>query len=112
MSDYETHRGKMRQVKPYDGETTVALCTRLCLQNNIDPQDDPIDSLLDQLYDKFFLVGKTQVWEILEDEESEYVEHCDIFPMSDETFSFSTTFYNGGTCLSEMLGHEILKQKI
>ena len=44
------------------------------------------------------------LWEIIEDNEEEDTEDISILtPNNDGTYSYIMQFYNGGTCLSEML---------
>lgn len=49
-----------------------------------------------------------ECWEIIEDSQEEDYEDLSIMmPNSDGTFDYIMQFYNGGTCLSEMLENKI-----
>lgn len=57
-------------------------------------------------YKKYFIV-KDKLYEITEYKDFDYEDFCVINENIDETYSFVTSFYDGGTCLIEMLEDEM-----
>ena len=111
MSDYESHIGKIRKVIPNANETFEELSKRLSLENGCEEDLYYEGYLFDEFYDKFIKVDKT-IFEIFDHKEKDYDDcSCEITDNNNGTFSFSTRFYNGGTCLSEMIGDELKKLK-
>lgn len=107
MSEMETHIGKMKRVKcdsieqkagelmAFDGDRPEYFQTNkqwlLCEKEN------------------FVVIGDT-LWEIIEDKEldgDDDINH--LTENEDGTISFVSRFYNGGTCLTEMLEEGIEK---
>lgn len=101
MSHTETHIGKMKRVKcdsieqkagelmAFEGDRPEYFQTNkqwlLCEKEN-------------------FVVIEDTLWEIIEDKELEGDDEINIMQENEDgTVSFVTRFYNGGTCLQEML---------
>lgn len=88
MSDNYRYRWELHQVVLLPDETVAQA------KNRLDPDDEG---------DKY-LFGKTSVWEIKYlQEEYAYDDILESHTNDDNTISFFTQFYNGWTCLSEML---------
>lgn len=110
MSYDEKHFGKIRLLTLADGQSTNDLCKELCEKNNYEfssYHDDYIECLKDNGYEKY-LVTENGIYEIFEHKEvsdDPYVQK--LIPLGDGTFEFVATFYNGGTCLSEILEDEL-----
>ena len=112
MSDYESHAGKLKKVNQY-GEDLNVCFRRILNKNNI--EIDSEDSLEEQVMSEFhqkYIVSGNDLYEIIEHEE---LDHSDSFAKlsknEDGTISFFSTFYNGGTCLGEMLEDELKNLK-
>ncbi len=105
MSDYESHSGKLRIVELKENETKEQLCKRLWIENEQSEEDFKNESsLFEEFYNKYFDVND-KVWEVIEhkkmgDEDDMF---CNLHDNKDGTYSFHTRFYNGGTCMSEMV---------
>jgi hypothetical protein len=114
MSDYESHTGKLRKVLPQENETFEQLCKRLwiaeALKGDEYTEDDYKEgALFSDFYEKFINQNDEFVWEVFDHKElgDEDDSFCRINDNKDGTYSFHTRFYNGGTCMSEMLEDEI-----
>lgn len=44
-----------------------------------------------------------EAWELVEKQDLEYFDFFKVLKNEDETYTFITSFHNGGTCLNEML---------
>lgn len=112
MSDYESHTGKIKKVEPRENESFEQLCRRLWVDNGqeIEQYKDEGD-LFGEFYEKYLNVNDESVWEIVDHEDNGDDEDsfCKLHDNKDGTFSFHTRFYNGGTCMSEMLEYELKK---
>ena len=53
-------------------------------------------------YERYFTI-KGKLYEIIEAKDITYSDFCIVNENIDETYSFVTSFYDGGTCLTEML---------
>lgn len=114
MSDYESHSGKLRKVLPNEGETFEQLCKRLWNEEAINgdeytEEDYEEGGLFSDFSEKFISDDDKAVWEIFDHEELGEDEDafCKIHENKDGTYSFHSRFYNGGTCLSEMIEDSI-----
>lgn len=118
MSDYERHKGKVQKVDLSYGIGILALeefvKLKLLQDGFISEQDklssrDIMDTFRDEYYDKYILVGE-DLWEIIENEvlDNDY-DFCEIDNISQDTYAYHTSFYNGGTCLTETLQGELSK---
>jgi hypothetical protein len=110
MSDYESHTGKLRIIYspavPSE-ETFSECCKRLWRQEGEDMSDYKDDALFTEYYEKYFNVDGV-IWEVFDHEDlGDDDMFCDIHDNKDGTYSFRARFYNGGTCLSEMITEEL-----
>ena len=120
MSQTEHHIGKLRKVVINEGSSVEDWCREKC-------QELGVPSMLPELYDsweetlkyhlnlyeKYFFVNG-EIWEAFEHIENDGFDDIDIMiPNEDGTITFIQQFYNGGTCLSEVIeeGLEKLKNK-
>jgi hypothetical protein len=111
MSDYEAHTGKIRKLEPLEGETYEQQCKRLYFEKG-GKGEYYEGALFDEFYDDFIRVNKNVLYEVFDHEEKDYDDmFCDLTDNGDGTYSFTTRFYNGGTCMSEMVEHELKKIK-
>lgn len=117
MSDYESHSGKLRIVEAKENENFEQLCKRLWIEeskNDDEFSEEFIESsLFDDFYKKYVDVNGN-VWEIVEHIElgEEEDMFCKLHDNKDGTFSFHTRFYNGGTCMSEMVTEALEKLEL
>lgn len=113
MSDYESQSGKIMQHHPrWFADNIIErfedLCKRLWVENGMLEEEYKEGKLFEVFYEKYLCVKDTQVWEILEVEDLEEEDSfCRLHDNKDGTYSFHTRYYNGGTCMSEMLEDEI-----
>ena len=109
MSDYEQHSGKLKVVEPRENETLEQLKKRLWMEKDETNKEEDYEDLLEEYYNVYFEVNG-KLWEVIEHE-----DHGDDDTFSrlqdngDGTFSFHTRFYNGGTCMSEMITEALEK---
>lgn len=116
MSNMETHFGKLRKVELPENHTLEDWCREKCQDKGITEISSYNDSweeqFRDHFHEKYFIVNG-EVWEVFDHIESEDGYADIMIPNPDGTITFFMEFYNGGTCLSEMIeeGLERLKQK-
>ena len=102
MSDYENHSGKARLCPRNEGETFDEHCNRL-LENEGRAFSDSSD-IFD--YDKYIRV-EDEIWEVYDHKEWDDGDIVRMEKHEDGTVSFLLRFYNGGTCLQEILQEEL-----
>lgn len=70
------------------------------------------EALLNDPYPAIVIEVNDVLWEIIEDKEEEDTQDISILtPNNDGTYSYIMQFYNGGTCLNEMLEDSIKNLK-
>ena len=105
MSNTETHFGKLRRV---DTVLTVEdWCRNQCLLAGKRELESYYKNWQEKIRgdfnEKYFIVGG-QIWEVIEHIEVEEGEDINIMiPNPDQTITFVQQFYNGGTCLGEII---------
>lgn len=92
MSDYEHHRGKLKKVLPNEGETFEQMLVRLNVEDEYETYVE-VDEELYEIYDH-------------EEQGYEADQFCHL-SKNDGELTFVTRFYNGGTCLTEMIADSI-----
>lgn len=112
MSYTETHFGKLRKV-----EISVPLeqwCRTECERRGLTELSSYYDSweeeLKDRAHDELFFANG-EVYETIEHVESDSGELDIMYYNPDGTITFAMQFYNGGTCLSEMIEDGIKRIK-
>jgi hypothetical protein len=110
MSNTETHIGKLRRVD-LSGQTleqwAETECKKLGVTKLSSYNKTWIEQFIDKSnnYEKYFVVKK-ELWETFDHKEIE--DDIDEFTLQpDGTIHFVAQFYNGGTCLSEIVGEGI-----
>lgn len=111
MSDTERHIGKIKKVDL--GELSVEeWCKNKCesLKIGLSPYHETYKkALLSQLFPPIALEVKGELWEVIEDWEDDYTGSLSILtPDIDGSYNYVMQFYNGATCLSEMLEEGII----
>lgn len=117
MSETKVFKGKIKS-------------TGLSLSQFLEVNRNSIDEyLLDQIVDdpkevfgcaffhleKYFIDHQQHnptVWEYIKLEELEGSFYCHLDSNADGSISFNTSFYNGGTCLDEMLSDAIAEERL
>lgn len=107
MSDNENHYGKLRLIQPNEGESFLDLCKRLWIEKGNDVEDFEIDKYSNSLLwacSNDYLQCQDKLFEIFDhvepDDDDPYF--CNMTE-KDGIISFHCHFYNGGTCLPEVL---------
>lgn len=103
MSHTETHFGKLRKVEltTTSEEFFEQRCNELGITERASYNDTWYDELRNETSKYYFIDG--EVWEVF-DHISGDSEDIDIMtPNEDGTITFLQQFYNGGTCLSEVI---------
>ncbi len=114
MSQTETHFGKLRKVVIDEGCTIEDWCREKCEEKGITELASCYDSWLEQfryelIEKKYFIVGD-EIWEAFEHIKNDGFDDIDVMiPNEDGTITFVQQFYNGGTCLSEVIEEGIEK---
>lgn len=100
MSEDNRFKGKLKQLHQQENESFDDLCKRI---------SNGEDDFFNDNYEKYVLIND-KLFEIVECEELDaYDNFCYLYSNEDNTISFLTQYYNGGTCLSEMLESELKK---
>lgn len=105
MSDYESHSGKLRRVPMKENETLEQLKKRIWAERGHSEEDYfDEDDFLDEYYNVFIEVNGI-LWELFDHKKKDdpYDSYCNLHDNGDGTFSFDTRYYNGGTCMREMI---------
>ncbi len=105
MSEIELHFGKLRKVVFQTGQTKEEWCKEKCKELGVieisSYNDTWEEELRSETRHKYFFF-RDEVWEVFEYIEGD--EDVDIMiPNEDGSITFCMQFYNGGTCLSEMI---------
>ena len=120
MSQTEFHFGKLRKVD-LQGLSLEEYCEIKCNERGITELTKYSNTWVQKFRDEFFYNIKTykaeffiyqeDLYEIF-DHQEEQDDFCfmKLIPNSDGTLTFCSMFYNGGTCLDEML-EEAFKEK-
>ena len=116
MSNTEAHFGKLRRVELPENYTLEDWCREKCQDKGITEISSYNDSWEEEFRGEFhekFFISNGEVWEAFEHVESEDGYADIMIPNSDGTITFFMEFYNGGTCISEMIedGLERLKKE-
>ena len=107
MSQTETHFGKLRKVILEEGQTIEDWCRKKCEAEGIIEISSYHETWAEEF--KYSLDGKifivdNEIWETFEHIENDGFDDIDVMiPNEDGTITFVQQFYNGGTCLSEVI---------
>lgn len=115
MSYTETHSGRLVEIETPPQETLEQTLKRLCIEegDSIELEewaDSWKEQFQDTFYHKIFIVNN-RLFKLVEHVQS---DDSDIYHMNkneDGSFTLLTSFYNGGTCLSEIV-EELLEKVI
>lgn len=110
MSETEYHKGKLKRTSVFGDETLEEQCKRLCIDNSYVFDERYHDSwkkcLQYEGHGKFIIVADHifEIYDHTKDDEDFFI----VEENPDGTYSFHGSFYNGGTCLNEMLEEGLL----
>lgn len=117
MSDYETIKGKIRKID-LQGMSVEEYAERIVKERGLDSKvargpyyfetyleflksyDDWEEGQYTTIGDDLYLIYDT--WDL-----DSFDNHIIMTSIADDTYEFYTSFYNGGTCLTEILEDEI-----
>lgn len=113
MSSLEIHRGKLKYIQKKD---IVDKIQSIFKEQSMEIEQYDWDDI-DDLYSALWDVSLDNAYICINDEWYEWIEHHVDFDVDDyltivnydthdETFNIYCKFYNGGTCLSEMLADD------
>lgn len=112
MSEQETWKGTLKAITIADKDRMEEKCKEICLMHGIKKIEDWCetweDQLREDLSDRYIVIDHT-LYEYLEKTDLQYSSFCNITKIAPLTYEFTASFYNGGTCLGEML-EEALKE--
>ena len=114
MSEVERHIGKIRKIE-LNGMMPEEWYQKECEKRGIS-KPDFYDTWKQCYNDEFWPLSPAEVdgelWEIVEDREEDDTEYLSILKKNpDGTYDYLMQFYNGGTCLSEMLEEAIKREE-
>lgn len=114
MSEMERHIGKIKKVD-LNNYTVEGWCEQKCKTLKIELgayYKTYKEALLNDPYPAIMIEVNDVLWEVIEDKEEEDTQDISILtPNNDGTYSYIMQFYNGGTCLNEMLEDSIKNLK-
>lgn len=110
MSQNEFHTGKLVPVD-LGGKTIEGFAEKICRESGISEISSYHDSWLEELkyeggYEKYFIVEDV-IYEMVDHSETDDDYFVHMKRNEDGSISFSAQFYNGGTCLSEIIEESI-----
>ena len=120
MSDYETIKGKIRKID-LQGLSVEEYAKRIVEEKGLASEvgQGPYfyETYLEFLkwYDDWtegqYIAIDDELYLIYDKSEFDSSYHVHLTPIADDTYEFHTSFYNGGTCLSEIIEDEIRRLK-
>lgn len=114
MSEQQTFKGKFVKVD-LGGKTLEEQCQLICNGYSEFKYDDRyyeswIDYLKNELYNAYF-IANDELYKYLEKEEIDSDDSYINIEKEGDIYSFTTSFYNGGTYLEEMIEEGLNKLK-
>ena len=111
MSQNEFHTGRLVPVD-LEGKTIEEFAEKTCREAGILEISSYHDSWLEELkyegdYEKYFIVEDV-IYEMVDHAETDDDYFVHMRRNEDGSISFSAQFYNGGTCLSEVIEDSVL----
>lgn len=115
MSDIQTHIGKLKKVD-LGNNTIEEYFEKRCKELGIEKesyQNSYIEAYSEEKWPVVPVIIGDEVYEVVENKELEYCgEIADICKCPDGTYHYVMQFYDGGTCLPEMLQDALTEQLI
>ena len=115
MSRQEVHKGKLvlftRLDEEQDKEYMIRFCNKIGEEFKESEWEDDLQEYIYEadLYEKVFLV-KGKLFENTQHKEYEDYDFHEFDGNEVEGFTYFTSFYNGGGCLSEIIEEELTKR--
>lgn len=108
MSEQQTKNGIFKEID-LQGKTIEDWCKEYCLANNM--TNKHIDEswkeyLFDARWEEFFIV-KDRLFQVVKVNDLDNSYYTQIDKLDDNTYSFYSTYYDGGTYLIECLEDEL-----
>lgn len=102
MSDYEYNSGVIRKVD-LAGKTLEEFAATFYFGKTLpDYAETWTEVFLDDNYETHVLLYN-ELYEFVRRQSSSQVEHVNVTRVGEDTFRYSTLYYNGGACLADML---------
>ena len=103
MSEQQTQRGKFKEID-LKGKTIEEYCEEYCTSRGKvkSHYETWREFFFDMYWDKFFVVND-RLFQIIAVEKLDSVKYTQIDKEENGVYSFYSTFYDGGTCLTECL---------
>ena len=110
MSQNEFHTGRLVPVD-LEGKTVEEFAEKVCREAGISEISSYHDSWSEELkyeggYEKYFII-EDAIYEMVDHSETDDDYFVHMKRNEDGSISFSAQFYNGGTCLSEIIEESI-----
>ena len=109
MSEQQTQRGKFKEVD-LQGKTIEEYCEEYCISRGKVKKDYETwrEFLFDIYWEEFFVVND-RLFQFIEIKNLDNSYYTQIDKEENGVYSFYSTYYNGGTCLTECLEYELEK---
>ena len=109
MSEQQTRRGKFKEID-LKGKTIEEYCEEYCTsRDKVKLYGETWrEYFFDMYWDKFFVVND-RLFQIIAVEKLDSVKYTQIDKEDNGVYSFYSTFYDGGTCLTECLEDKLEK---
>ena len=108
MSEQQIRKGIFKEID-LQGKSIEDWCKEYCLEHNMTNkfEDESWEEyLFDARWEEFFIV-KNRLFQIIKNKGVNYRYYTQIDKLEDNTYSFYSTYYDGGTCLTERLEDEL-----
>ncbi len=108
MSEMRNYSGKIELIEKLKGETFEELCKRIFLERTEDEQLENCTNYEEALFEEFwedeYVKCNDNLYKITYLMEKDFSENSvDLIETSNGEYEFDARFYDGGTCVSEMI---------
>lgn len=113
MSEYEHIKGLIKLIPQLENEDMEAYFQR-ATGIKVEPEgfyDNIYDLIWDYDLSEKFIIIDGSIYKFLKYKDIDEFNYCDVEAMGNGEYCFSACFYNGGTCLSEVLEDAIKEHK-
>lgn len=100
MSDYKCYKGRIKLIERLENESDKDYCERV---TGFDYADDMRETIYEASLEDQYIVLNNNIYEIIEKKEFPDGDFETRGILPDGSILFIARFYNGGTCLSEVL---------
>lgn len=111
MSEYQREKGKIKLLAKGNLEWICRAEWMIRKGTPMDEDDiDPIGTFTDEFYEDYFIhEADKALYRFIETEVTGEGEYSSLIPLGNNEYSFDAYFYNGGTCIEEILDNELNK---